>query len=298
MEIDASEDTGTEDTELEEGAEGEEGVEAAPEPEVDPAQFDGAKFKLTVNGKEVVVEGKALKAAYQRGESGAERLREAAELRKQVQEREAYLKDVAASLRTPEGFLEYLLASKGDPMTFLKEVATLAKKEAELSPEARELREHKRKLEKYEKAEKAQTEAERVARETAETEAWEDAYVDAFEEGLEAIGVPDDDEIREELLVMIGRLAGQATQDGEDPYIEDLAKQAWETYQRRYGKIAGTKPSAPAVKKPVPGVRTAPAKPAPAKDNGALRSIKDAGGRQVRVLPTGKSFSELFSKDT
>jgi hypothetical protein len=298
MSDEAIEDTGTEESpDLVEGAD----EEVVEEPEVDTTQYEGAKFTLVVNGKEVEVTGKELKAAYQRGQSGAERLREAAELRKQVDAEKQYLREVAGALRTPEGFLEYLMSSKGDPMNFLREVAKLAKEEASLSDEARELREHKKQLAKYQAAEKQKQEQEKLTTEQAETEAWEDAYADAFDDGLDELGIPDDDDLRDELLPIMSRLATRAMNEGDDPFIEDLAKEAWEIYQKKYGKIAkvGTQKG----KGGVPGVRPAQsavrkaAEAAAPPNNPRLKTIKNASGRQVKIMPSGANFRDLFSDE-
>ncbi len=285
---------GTEDTSVEEVSPdiAEEDAESAASP-VDPSVFDKTPFKLVVNGKEITVNGKDLKAAYQRGESGAERLREAAELKKKVAEREGYLREVATSLRTPEGFFEYLCHSKEDPIAFLQKVAHLAKNEASLSEEARELRENKRELEKYKKAEKEKTEKEAQTKAEAEQEAWEDAYSDAFDDGLDELGdVPDDDDVREGLLVLMGQLAAKALEEGEDPYVEDLAKQAWKTYRSRYEKLAK-----PAQKpKTVPGVTSAkPKVVAPEKKESNFRVIKQ-GAKEIKIIPSGASFRDLVSR--
>lgn len=286
----STEETQVEETPSEEAAEessveGQSSTDTTPKKEASPPKeaFETSTFKLKVNGEEVEVSGKKLMEAYQRGESGAARLREAADLRKQVEGRENQLRAVARELSTPEGFYQMLLAMDGDPISFLGKVATLAKEEAKLSPEQRELRDLKA---QKQVSERQRAEQERKAREQAEQaqiDAAQDAYEDAFEDEMDTLGVPEDDDIRDDLLVQVARLASAKMEEGEDPYVDDLVKEVWEKYQSRYEKIAPKTPAKPsATAKPsIPGTRTA----APPKATKSSERL---------VYKSGSSFEDLL----
>lgn len=282
----AAPEEGAEETEAVEGEEPKEEAPPAPTRE----QFDAATFKLTVNGKEVEVTGKDLAAAYQRGESGAAKLREAADLRKQVEAKEQQLRSVAKELSTPEGFYQMLLAMKGDPIAFLGDVAKLAQAEAKLTPEQRELRELKGQKAREEQERKAREAQQLKAQEAEQIAAAQDAIEDDFEDIMDELEIPDDEEIRDELLLRLGRKGYEAMELGEDPYADDLVKEVWAEYQARYQRLGGKvqpKPQAPApAKKPaIPGTRAAPS-PKPA----APKAPK-AGDRFV--YPSGASMEDI-----
>lgn len=148
--------------------------------------FASTKHRVVVDGKEIEVDYEELRRGYAHRAAANQRLQEAAEARKALQQKEQYLQSLLSRFENPQDALTLLTEKYGKKQAReLMEAWLIGEMEYEAMPEAeRRARELEEKLKTLE-AEKEETEKERKERERREIEA--KAHADIDQEVAEAL---------------------------------------------------------------------------------------------------------------
>jgi len=222
-------------------------AEAVAEAVGDPSMVDLAAMgdklvEVTIDGQKVTMPLAEVVANTQRAKASHKRFVEAAEMKKQLAQKEADLMRFVEALRgdNPEYLLQEigidtqsLVQREMQRMAMLEAMTPREREQHEMKSEREQLRLEKEAWEKQKNDHQSQREQERL---NAEAARWQEKYTNDFTEALKNVGISAESTAYPKMLEYMAQIASEGLDAGVDLQPADLVQMAQEEWM---GKIQG-----------------------------------------------------------